>query len=71
MCDLKSSSLLLFAHLQALATAHKARVEAALSIPICSLPPPRIRLVMPRSEEMFIRQLKGSYIGRFNKRHCF
>ena len=49
---------------QALLTVHKERAGLVLGIPIEGLPPPRIRLAMRASEEIFIRQLKGSFIGQ-------
>ena len=50
--------------MQALLTVHKERVGLVLGIPMEGLPPPRIRLAMRASEEIFIRQLKGSFIGQ-------
>ena len=53
------------ANLQALVTVHKDRFEGALGTSIVdSLPPPIIRPIMQPRDEIFIRQLKGSYIGR-------
>ena len=43
---------------------HKERAGLALGIPMEGMPPPRIRLAMRASEEIFIRQLKGSFIGQ-------